>query len=110
MPESSKKPKIYAKRDLVVATKEQKEKFRNTKEPEKKKKKKRAIIGSTSESDSTENRIEKMKKQKKANPRFTSEFEIDNEEEAPGYRPNSQYQHRGRVEKQQGRKTKGRPR
>ena len=81
LPEGSKKPKIYAKRDLDVATKEQKEKKRNTNEPDKKKKKKRAIIETTSESDSTENRTERKKKQKKVNRRFTAEFEIDNEEE-----------------------------
>ena len=48
LPQGSKKPKISAKRDLAVATREQKEKFRKTHEPEKKKKK-RAIIESTSE-------------------------------------------------------------
>ena len=81
LPEGSKKPKTYAKRDLAVATKEQIEKIRNTNEPDKKKKKKRAIIETTSESDSTENRTERKKKQKKVNPRFTAEFEIDNDEE-----------------------------
>ena len=52
LPEGSKKPKTYAKRDLAAATSERKEKFQKTNEPEKKKKK-RAIIDSTSESEST---------------------------------------------------------
>ena len=70
---------MYAKRDVAVATKEQKEKFRITNEPGKKKK--RAIIEKTSESDSTENKIERKKMQKKAIPQFTAEFEMDNEED-----------------------------
>ena len=81
LPEGSSKPKIYAKRDLAVATKEQKEKFRNTNELDKKKK--RAIIETTPESDSTENKAERKKKQKKVNPQFTAELEMDNEEEGP---------------------------
>ena len=79
LPEGSLKPKTYAKRDLAAATREQKEKFQKTNEPEKKKKK-RAIIDSTSESESTENKMEKKKKQKKK-PRLTVEVQIDNEEE-----------------------------
>ena len=69
-----------AKRDLVAATREQKEKFQKTNKPEKKKKKK-AIIESTSELEITENRTGKKKKQKKTKPRLRAEFEIDNEEE-----------------------------
>ena len=79
LPEGSKKPKPYAKRDLAAATSEQKEKFQKTNEPEKKKKK-RAIMDSTSESESTENKIEKKKKQK-IKPRLTVEVQIENEEE-----------------------------
>ena len=79
LPEGSKKPKYYAKRDLAVATKVQKEKIRNTNEPDKKKK--RTITESTSESNSTEYRTERKKKQKKVNPRFTAELAIGNEEE-----------------------------
>ena len=79
LPEGSKKPKTYAKRDLAAAISKQKEKFQKTNEPEKKKKK-RAIIDSASESESTENKMEKKKKQKKK-PRLTVEVQIDNEEE-----------------------------
>ena len=79
LPEGSKKPKTYAKRDLAVAIREQKEKFQKTNEPEKKKEK-RAIIDSTSESETTENKMEKKKKQKKK-PRLTVKVQIDNEEE-----------------------------
>ena len=78
LPEGSSKPKMYAKRDVAVATKEQKEKFRNTNEPGKKK---RARIETTSESGSTENKTERKKKQKKTILQFTADVEMDNEEE-----------------------------
>ena len=78
LPESSKKPKTYAKRDIAIATTEQKEAFVRAKSEKKR------TLSTTRESDSSDNMIQRKNVQKKKKKQ-APEIAIDlNAEEEPG--------------------------